>query len=189
MPMLLASDQAHIINTSSINGFWACMGPNIEHTAYSAAKFAVKGFSEALLVDMRKNAPHIKVSVVMPGHIGTSIALNSHKMWLGEADAMSTEQLDKVRERWTSFSPDIAQLSDDNVRDLVRKGGEDFRDNAPTTAEQAAQTILAGVQCEQWRILVGEDAVRLDQAVRESPENAYDPGFLDLRSPSTQSGH
>ena len=44
MPMLEASESGHIINISSVNGFWACMAPTMEHTAYSAAKFAVKGF-------------------------------------------------------------------------------------------------------------------------------------------------
>ncbi len=50
------------------------------HTAYSAAKFAVKGFSEALLEDFRVNAPHVKVAVVMPGHIGTDIVINSRRI-------------------------------------------------------------------------------------------------------------
>jgi NAD(P)-dependent dehydrogenase (short-subunit alcohol dehydrogenase family) len=184
MPMLLASERGHIINTSSINGFWACMGANMEHTAYSAAKFAVKGFSEALLVDLRKHAPHVKVSVVMPGHIGTSIAINSHKLWLGDVDAMTAEQFSSVRERWSSFNADAAQLPDDMVRQLVRKGGEDFRDNAPTTAERAAQIILAGVLEGQWRILVGDDAVRLDQAVRDNPQGAYEPGVIQLLAPN-----
>jgi NAD(P)-dependent dehydrogenase (short-subunit alcohol dehydrogenase family) len=70
MPLLVASDEGYIVNTSSVNGFWASLGPNIAHTAYSAAKFAVKGFSEALINDLRVNAPHVKVAVVMPGHIG-----------------------------------------------------------------------------------------------------------------------
>ena len=83
LPMLLRADQGHIVNTSSVNGFWASVGPGMPHTAYSAAKFAVKGFSEALIADLRVNAPHIKVSVVMPGHIGTSIAVNSRKIQAG----------------------------------------------------------------------------------------------------------
>ena len=58
-------------------GFFASIGPNAPHTAYSAAKFAVKGFTEALITDLRVNAPHIKCSVVMPGHIGTNIVANS----------------------------------------------------------------------------------------------------------------
>ena len=49
------------------------------HTAYSSAKFAVKGFSEALLEDFRINAPHVKVAVVMPGHIGTDIVHEQHR--------------------------------------------------------------------------------------------------------------
>jgi len=66
LPMLPKADAGHIVNTSSVNGFWASVGPRIPHTAYSAAKFAVKGFTEALITDLRINAPHIKCSVIMP---------------------------------------------------------------------------------------------------------------------------
>ena len=44
--------EGHIVNTSSVNGFWASIGPERPHTAYSAAKFAVKGFTEALITDL-----------------------------------------------------------------------------------------------------------------------------------------
>ena len=80
LPMLQNAEEGHIVNTSSINGFWASVGPRIPHTAYSAAKFAVKGFTEALITDLRINAPHIKCSVVMPGQIGTSIRANTRKI-------------------------------------------------------------------------------------------------------------
>ncbi|MEO2175747.1 MAG: SDR family oxidoreductase, partial [bacterium] len=63
MSLLVASEEAHLINTSSVNGFWASLGPGSTHSAYSAAKFAVKGFTEALVTDFRHNAPHVKVSV------------------------------------------------------------------------------------------------------------------------------
>ena len=73
---MIASGRVHIpvVNTSSVNGFWASIGPHLPQTAYAAAKFAVKGFTEALITDLRINAPHIKCSVVMPGQIGTSIS-------------------------------------------------------------------------------------------------------------------
>jgi NAD(P)-dependent dehydrogenase (short-subunit alcohol dehydrogenase family) len=74
---LAASDEGHIVNTSSVNGFWASIGNDRPHTAYSAAKFAVKGFTEALIMDLQVNAPHVKASVVMPGHIGTNIVQSS----------------------------------------------------------------------------------------------------------------
>ena len=66
LPMLLKAEEGHIVNTSSVNGFWASVGPRIPHTAYYAAKFAVKGFTEALITDLRINAPHIRCSVVIP---------------------------------------------------------------------------------------------------------------------------
>ncbi|MEO1189817.1 MAG: SDR family oxidoreductase, partial [Pseudomonadota bacterium] len=77
LPALKRADEGHMINVSSVNGFWASLGPDTAHTAYSAAKFAVKGFTEALVNDFKLNAPHLKASVVMPGHIGTNIALNT----------------------------------------------------------------------------------------------------------------
>ena len=69
LPMLQNAEEGHIVNTSSINGFWASVGPRIPHTAYSAAKFAVKGFTEALMTDLRINAPHVKCSEIGRAHV------------------------------------------------------------------------------------------------------------------------
>ena len=147
MPMLVAADEGHIVNTSSVNGFWASVGKGREHTAYSSAKFAVKGFSEALMEDLAVHAPHVKASVVMPGHIGTRIVANT-----------------------------IA-LSGDGQADQGL--GDAFEQFAPTTAAQAAEIILDGVREERWRILVGEDAKRLDEMVREDAEGAYSDAFRE----------
>ena len=65
LPLLMKADEGHIVNTSSVNGFWASVGMGVSHTAYSAAKFAVKGFTEALITDLRVNAPHVRCAVVM----------------------------------------------------------------------------------------------------------------------------
>ena len=91
--MLMAADEGHIVNTSSINGLFASVGPNRPHTAYSAAKFAVRGFSEALITDLAMNAPHVRVSVVMPGHVGTSIIINSGIVHGKEPDTIDEEEL------------------------------------------------------------------------------------------------
>jgi NAD(P)-dependent dehydrogenase (short-subunit alcohol dehydrogenase family) len=178
MPLLLASEEGHIVNTSSVNGFWASLGPNIPHTAYSAAKFAVKGFTEALITDLRQNAPHVKASVVMPGHIGTSIVINSGKFFGREPKEMTSEQLDVVRDRLAQRGLDLTAASDDDLRVGMQMQAEMFRDAAPTTAAQAATIILAGVRAGAWRILVGDDAVGLDELVREMPADAYDEAFL-----------
>lgn len=180
LPMLVASPDAHLVNTSSVNGFWASLGPGVPHTAYSAAKFAVKGFSEALLVDLRQNAPHVRVSVVMPGHIGTSIVSNS-AMVLGRPSPkeMTAEDLAPLRERIRRQGLPADAIPDDAIRAGLQKLADDFRDKAPLSAAAAATIILAGVRAGRWRILVGEDARRLDELVRSDPERAYEPDFLD----------
>ncbi|MEN9646497.1 MAG: hypothetical protein RL238_3166 [Actinomycetota bacterium] len=180
MPMLVAAPEAHIVNTSSVNGFWASLGPNIPHTAYSAAKFAVKGFTEALITDLRINAPHVKASVVMPGHIGTSIVINSGKFFGREPKELTPEQLDDVRQRLGRRGFDVSGASDDDLRVGMQMQAEMFRDAAPTTAAQAATVILDGVRAERWRILVGDDAVSLDELVREHPTEAYSDAFLPM---------
>ncbi len=180
LPLLVASREARLVNTSSVNGFWASLGPNIAHTAYSAAKFAVKGFTEALITDLRLNAPHVKVSLVMPGHVGTSIAINSAVV-LGRPSPkeMTAEDLRPVRERMERAGLPADALSDDQLRAAIQQLAETFRDNAPLSAAGAATIILDGVRSDTWRILVGEDAKELDRRVRAAPDEAYERAFLE----------
>ena len=179
LPMLMAADEAHIVNTSSVNGFWASLGPHTAHTAYSAAKFAVKGFTEALVNDLRLNAPHIKCSLVMPGHIGTAIAINSRKILSGsDSDAMNAEQLARARKMMSGFSAEAANLTDEQIQALVAEQGRRFQEEAPTSAAEAATIILDGVKAERWRVLVGADAHTMDEFVRKEPEAAYEADFF-----------
>jgi NAD(P)-dependent dehydrogenase (short-subunit alcohol dehydrogenase family) len=179
LPLLLAAEEGHLINTSSVNGFWATLGPDIAHTAYSAAKFAVKGFTEALINDFRLNAPHVNVSVVMPGHIGTSIVINSGRVLGTDPKEMSEEDLEEVRENLVRRGFDLSAATSEQVRQALVMQGEMFRDAAPTTAAEAAKVILDGVHARRWRILIGDDAVGLDRLVREDPEGAYSTEFME----------
>lgn len=121
LPLMMKADEAHIVNTSSVNGFWASVGLGASHTAYSAAKFAVKGFTEALMTDLRLNAPHIKCSVVMPGHIGTSIVSNSRKIQSGsESEELSPNEVLATRQRLKGMGIDTAPMSDAYPEDRAR---------------------------------------------------------------------
>ena len=160
LPLLMKANEAHLVNISSVNGFWASIGPDTPHTAYCAAKFAVKGFTEALLTDLAINAPHVKASVVMPGHIGTSIALNS------------------AREHGVE-----TVLAPDETEEDVQQRMEAFRDNGMPAAE-AAKIILDGVREEEWRILVGEDAKMLDAATRTDPKYVLTREFVENAIPT-----
>ena len=179
LPMLLKADAGHIVNTSSVNGFWASIGPTVPHTAYSAAKFAVKGFTEALVGDLRLNAPHIKCSVVMPGHIGTSIVKNSRTVQTGdESGVLMPEELAATRTRLAAAGIDAASLSDADIQAAATERARSFLEDAPTSAAAAATVILDGVRDERWRILVGDDAHIIDRQVRSDPDRAYEPSFF-----------
>jgi NAD(P)-dependent dehydrogenase (short-subunit alcohol dehydrogenase family) len=178
LPLLMKADEGHIVNTSSVNGFWASVGMGVSHTAYSAAKFAVKGFTEALMNDLRLNAPHIKCSVVMPGHIGTSIVSNSRIVQNG-SDQLNPTEIVQMRQRLKGMGIETDTMSDEEIQQKALDRARTFREEAPTTAAQAAKIILDGVKAGQWRILVGDDANKLDAWVRQTPEKAYTTEFYE----------
>lgn len=178
--MVLKASEGHIVNTSSVNGFWASLGPARAHTAYPAAKFAVKGFTEGLINDLRLNAPHVKCSLVMPGHIGTAIMTNSRRILSGHgADDMSAAEIAEARKGLKAMGMPVDMLTDLQITQMIAELGRQFESNAPTTAADAATIILNGVREEKWRILVGADAHALDRHVRQAPEDAYEPNFID----------
>jgi len=186
LPMLVKADEARIVNTSSVNGFWASLAPGVPHTAYCAAKFAVKGFTEALIGDLAVHAPHVKCSVVMPGHIGTSIASNSRKVHYGtDSDTMGPEEVAQLRARLAAGGRDMSQVSDARLQELAAERARQFLENAPMTAAAAAAVILDGVKAGRWRILVGQDAHVLDEMVRQAPEEAYEPAFFETFAAGT----
>jgi NAD(P)-dependent dehydrogenase (short-subunit alcohol dehydrogenase family) len=180
LPLLIASGDGVLVNTSSVNGLWASLGPGMPNHAYCTAKFAVRGFTEALIEDLRTNAPQVRVAVVMPGHVGTDILANSRRA-LGQPDPqdMSDTEVEElvpqaVRAQLVKAGILTEGASADDLRQMISQVHADFRDKAPVTAGQAATVILDGVRSGAWRILVGEDAKMIDERVRAKPEAAYD---------------
>ena len=175
LPLLIASGDGILVNTSSVSGFWASLGPSMPNSAYSTAKFAVKGLTEALIEDLRTNAPEVTVAVVMPGHVGTDIVANSRRI-LGHPgpEQMSADELEEARPALVRLGLPVEDASVDELRQAVLKLESAFKDKAPLSAAAAATIILDGVRAGAWRILVGDDAHGVDRAVRAYPEVAYD---------------
>jgi NAD(P)-dependent dehydrogenase (short-subunit alcohol dehydrogenase family) len=173
LPLLMASGDGVLVNTSSLNGFWATLGPGTPQTAYSSAKFAIKGFTEALIEDLRVNAPQVRVALVMPGHVGTDIVGNSWRAF-GGAPENSDAELENARATMVRTGLLAEGAPADEVRQTLVRLNREFRDTAPLSPAQAATIILDGVRSRAWRILVGEDAKMIDAAVRARPEAAYD---------------
>jgi NAD(P)-dependent dehydrogenase (short-subunit alcohol dehydrogenase family) len=180
LPLLIASGDGVLVNTSSVNGFWASLGPGVPQTAYSAAKFAVRGFTEALIEDLRSNAPGVRVALVLPGHVGTDIVTNSlMARGLSAPEQMSDAQAEElvrpgVRDRLIQAGVLPEEPSAEDLRRFLARVNADFRDKAPVSAAQAATIILDGIRAGTWRILIGEDAKIIDERVRAKPHAAYD---------------
>ncbi len=194
LPLLIASGDGVLVNTSSVNGFWASVGPGMPNTAYATAKFAIRGFTEALIEDLRTNAPQVRVVLVMPGHVGTDILANSRRAHgTAEPQDMPDTEIEKLIPADAQAAliragmlPDRA--SSDDVRRFIARVETDFRENAPLTAAAAAEIILDGVRSGAWRILVGEDAKGLDAAIRAKPEAAYDYAELARAAAGARAG-
>jgi NAD(P)-dependent dehydrogenase (short-subunit alcohol dehydrogenase family) len=192
LPLLIASGDGVLVNTSSVNGFWASLGPGVPQTAYSTAKFAVRGFTEALIEDLRSNAPQVRVALVLPGHVGTDIVTNSlMALGLPAPERMSDAQAEEiipppVRNRLMQAGVLPEEATAEDLRQFLVQGNADFRDKAPVSAAQAATIILDGVRAGAWRILIGQDATMIDERVRAKPEAAYD--YAELFAGLTGSG-
>jgi short-subunit dehydrogenase len=149
------------------------------NTAYSAAKFAVRGFTEALIEDLRTNAPQVRVAVVMPGHVGTDIMGNTLRAHGKDPEQMTEAQLKEMIPAGARAGLAAAGLlpedaSAEDLRQMLIRMNNDFRDKAPLSAAQAATVILDAVRSGAWRILVGQDATMIDERIRANPESAYD---------------
>jgi NAD(P)-dependent dehydrogenase (short-subunit alcohol dehydrogenase family) len=179
LPLLIASGDGVLVNISSVSGFWATAGSGAPITAYCTSNFAIKGFSEALIEDLRSNAPQVRVVVVMPGVVNTDIAVNSRRaLGLPEWEQLSdAELLELIPEAGRAVLVATGLLTEDfsadDLRQAIPRLKDEFRDKG-FSAAQAAAIILDGVRSGAWRILVGEEAKMLDEQVRANPEAPFD---------------
>lgn len=139
LPHVIASGDGHVVNISSLNGYFAQGGLS----AYCTSKFAVRGFTESLRIEMMRGRHPVKVTCVHPGGVKTEIANNA----MAEAE----------RRGWQVTDADRANLKLYNEK-LLRMD-----------PAQAATIILDGVEKGRPRIRVGNDALMLDLLVRLAP--------------------
>ena len=166
-------------HVQSINGIWASIGPTLPHTSYSAAKFAVKGFTEALTDGLQGQRAAPARPVVHPGHVGTSIVLNSAKAHDREPD--DARRRARSRASAASWRGSACPSTGSRTRTSARACRPSARGSAtrrPVTAAEAATTILDGVREDRWRILVGEDAVAIDADGPRGPRGRLRPRVL-----------
>lgn len=140
LPHLRASGDGHVVNTSSLFGLLGFPG----QSTYNATKFAVRGFTEALEIELDIMKAPVRATCVHPGGIKTNIA------------------------RAARLHKSVADLG---VTDLENSHVH-FEKFFRITADDAAEIILRGVQKNQRRVLVGADAKAYDLVQRLMP-NRY----------------
>jgi len=179
LPLLIASGDGVLVNMSSVAGFWATAGNGVPLSAYCTSEFAIRGFSESLIPDLRANAPQVRVAVVMPGQVNTSMAENSRRA-LGQpeveqlSDAELTEMVpEEARTILVEMGLLTVGFTAEDLRQAIPRIKAEFQDKGFTAAE-AATIILEGVLSGAWRILVGDEAKMLDEQVRADPEAPFD---------------
>ncbi len=132
LPLLKSADEARIVNLSSVYGLISPAG----QTAYSASKFAVRGFSNALRHELAGTS--VGVTVVHPGGVATQIARNSRKP--ASVPAAEVEQRIVEAEKKLRMPP-----------------------------PRAGEIIVAGIERDRARVLVGGDAVVIAWLERLAP--------------------
>ena len=178
LPLLIASGDGVLINIGSVASFWATAGRGTPISAYSTSEFAIRGFSEALIEDLRVNAPQVRVVVVLPGIVNTDIAVNSRRaLGLPEYEQLSDAELQEmIPEAGRAVLVGMGLLpegfSADDLRQAIPRIKDAFRDQG-FTASQAATAILGGVRSGAWRVLVGEEATMLDAQARANPQAPF----------------
>src|SRR6056297_2623365 len=136
LPHLKATADGHVANISSVFGLLGIL----TQSAYNAAKFGVRGFTDALRTELDIERCGVSATTVHPGGIKTNIARNGRFEWAAHDEAVDVEQV-----------------------------ALDFERFAKTTPEKAAQLILGAVEKNKRRALIGPDAHLFDLAARMSP--------------------
>jgi len=119
---------------------------------------------------------------VMPGHVGTDIFANTYRILGGDPLRINDAELEAIRADLIRVGWAAEDASTDELRQSLVRWNAKFRDSAPLNPAEAATVILDGILAGVWRILVGEDAKRLDALVRSKPEDAYDWAELYRRA-------
>jgi short-subunit dehydrogenase len=147
LPYLQKRPEAAIVNVSSIFGLFSVPKQSI----YNVGKFGVKAFTESLSLEMEMSESPVEVYCVFPGHIGTNIYSSS---------------------RFKSFEADDAGAAIFGAKaSTIEEAGTQFKQNAPSSPEFAAKTILKNIKKRNKRILIGFDAKFYDLMSRLFPKN------------------
>ena len=136
LPHLKAAGEGHIVNISSVFGLLGIPS----QSAYNAAKFAVRGFTEALRLELDIEDCGVSATTIHPGGIKTNIARNA-----------------RIHESVSALGQEVLDASDGFERLFI------------TTPERAGKVIIKAIEKDKRRALVGPDAHVINFVAKLSP--------------------
>ncbi|MDG2297400.1 MAG: SDR family oxidoreductase [Gammaproteobacteria bacterium] len=158
IPHMIDRPEAAIVNTSSIFGMVAVPG----QSAYHATKFAVRGFTESLALEMADTNPNLQIHCVHPGHIGTNIAGTARM-----DDQVAKKVIEDGKKSIFTWKPPTS----------LEEMGQEFKQGGMHPSK-AAKIILSGVKKNKRRIFIGLDARLLDLSQRLFPKHYHKTWIL-----------
>ena len=158
IPHMIDRPEAAIVNTSSIFGMVAVPG----QSAYHATKFAVRGFTESLALEMADTNPNLQIHCVHPGHIGTNIAGTARM-----DDRVAKKVIEDGKKSIFTWKPPTS----------LEEMGHEFKQGGMHPSK-AAKIILSGVKKNKRRIFIGLDARLLDLSQRLFPKHYHKTWIL-----------
>lgn len=158
IPHMIDRPEAAIVNTSSIFGMVAVPG----QSAYHATKFAVRGFTESLALEMADTNPNLQIHCVHPGHIGTNIAVTARM-----DDQVAKKVIEDGKKSIFTWKPPTS----------LEEMGHEFKQGGMHPSK-AAKIILSGVKKNKRRIFIGLDARLLDLSQRLFPKHYHKTWIL-----------
>ena len=158
IPHMIDRPEAAIVNTSSIFGMVAVPG----QSAYHATKFAVRGFTESLALEMADTNPNLQIHCVHPGHIGTNIAGTARM-----DDQVAKKVIEDGKKSIFTWKPPTS----------LEEMGHEFKQGGMHPSK-AAKIILIGVKKNKRRIFIGLDARLLDLSQRLFPKHYHKTWIL-----------
>jgi len=158
IPHMIDRPEAAIVNTSSIFGMVAVPG----QSAYHATKFAVRGFTESLALEMADTNPNLQIHCVHPGHIGTNIAGTARM-----DDQVAKKVIEDGKKSIFTWKPPTS----------LEEMGHEFKQGGMHPSK-AAKIILSGVKKNKRRIFIGLDARLLDLSQRLFPKHYHKTWIL-----------
>ena len=186
LPLMMKADEAHIINTSSVNGFWATRRPG--RAAHRLQRRQVRG--EGIYRSLDNRPPAQRAAYQMLGGDARAYRHVDRFQFAQDPERDGIQQLSAneilaTRQRLNGMGIDTKPMSDEDIQKIALDRARTFRDEAPTTASAAAKIILDGVKAERWRILSATtptSSTNVAERRRRRPIRPSSSGILPRRS-------